>query len=248
MKIREIMTKLQLYELVSKVKKELDITEQDYPINIFNLCSYYSNVVIKEVDFHTKDLRGLVHIAENKNENHVILVNKNKTFEEKNYHGTHEFMHIITIDNSPGTTLRCFDKIRPNQNAYIEWLANEGAAELMMPYREILPLVKEASEHFCLSALPIHQLTEQLSYTYSVSTMVAHNRLNNLAYEIWQYLNGVEINDIEILSYNEQKKRNIQIDSLPDIENKMIRSVLSSRFSETQRPFFHYSSSYKFAI
>lgn len=242
------MNKRQLYELVSKAKRELDITEQDYPINIFNLCKYYSNVIIEEVDFHTKDLRGLVHIAENASENHVILVNKNKTFEEKNYHGAHEFMHIITNDNAPGTTLRCFDKIRPNQNTYVEWLANEGAAELMMPYREILPLVKEESDFFSLSTLPIHELTKQLSYTYSVSTMVAQNRLNNLAYEIWQYLNGVEIDNIEILSYNEQKKRNIQIESLPDIENKMIRSILSSHFPEPQRPFFHYSSSYKFAI
>lgn len=82
-------------------------------------------------------MRGIVRIAKNRDENHVILLNENKSFVEQNYHGFHELTHILTVDE-PGTTLNCFGNTRPNQNSYIEWLANEGAAEFLMPYKEIL--------------------------------------------------------------------------------------------------------------
>lgn len=245
MNLKFTMRKRDLYELISKEKQRLHITQRDYPINIFELCKRFSNVVIKEVNFITKDLRGLVRIASNKNENHVILVNSNKTFEEKNYHGTHEFAHILTITDSPGTTLQCFEKIRPNQDTYIEWLANEGAAEFLMPYREVLPFVKKESESFDESSLPILDLTERLSSMYNVSFTVAQNRIRNLSYEIWQYLHGFNIDEIEILSKSEQVKKNIHIEALPEIENNMLFKLWAS---EPQQPFFYYSTSYRFAI
>lgn len=239
------MKKRQLYELISNEKQRLHITQQDYPINIFELCKKFKNVVIAEADFQTKNLRGLVRLASNKDENHVILVNGNKTFEEKNYHGTHEFTHILTIKDSPGTTLQCFDKVLPHQDSYIEWLANEGAAELLMPYKEVLPFIKRESQSFNESTFPILDLTEQLSSMYNVSFAVAQNRICNLSYEIWQYLHGFNIDEIEILSKSEQIKRNINIETLLDVENNMFKKLWSH---EPQQPFFCYSTSYKFAI
>ena len=52
-------------------------------------------------------MRGIVRIAKNRDENHVILLNENKSFVEQNYHGFHELTHILTVDE-PGTTLNCF--------------------------------------------------------------------------------------------------------------------------------------------
>lgn len=60
-------------------------------------------------------MRGIVRIAKNRDENHVILLNENKSFVEQNYHGFHELTHILTVDE-PGTTLNCFGNTRPNQN------------------------------------------------------------------------------------------------------------------------------------
>ncbi len=191
-------------------------------------------------------MRGIVHIAENKKENHVILLNANKSQIEQNYHGFHEFTHILTTDE-PGTTINCFEKIKPNQNTYIEWLANEGAAEFVMPYREILPIIKEESKSFDSYSYPVCGLIEYLAYKYNVSTIVAKNRIVNLSYEIWQHINGVNIDDIEIMSFAEQKRNNIHVDSLLDIEDYKHAETYFSE-NETPKPFFSYSNSYKLAI
>lgn len=245
------MNKRQLYELVAKTKTILNISALDYPINIFELCKKTKNVVIREADFKTNDLRGLVHIADSSKYNHVILVNQNKVFVEKNYHGTHEFMHIVTAKNKPGSTIQCFEKIRPNQDSYIEWLANEGAAELLMPYKDVLSFVKSKSSHFNEDFLPIYTLVHDLCERYLVSEIVAQNRLDNLSYEIWQYLKGIELEDIEVISRSEQQKRGIKIDSLVDIENRIGQECFATKglinISDI-KPFFCYSKDYRFAI
>lgn len=47
------------------------------------------------------------------------------------------------------------------------------------------------------------------------------NRIENLKYETFQYLNGTPLSDIEILSNSQQRKRNITVKSLNDIENDL---------------------------
>lgn len=123
-------------------------------------------------------MRGIVRIAKNRDENHVILLNENKSFVEQNYHGFHELTHILTVDE-PGTTLNCFGNTRPNQNSYIEWLANEGAAEFLMPYKEILPIIRNESKTFDEHSMPIFDLSEKLSNMYNVSTVVVQNRISS---------------------------------------------------------------------
>lgn len=104
-------------------------------------------------------MRGIVRIAKNRDENHVILLNENKSFVEQNYHGFHELTHILTVDE-PGTTLNCFGNTRPNQNSYIEWLANEGAAEFLMPYKEILPIIRKVIEDGIIEQSELDYLLE----------------------------------------------------------------------------------------
>lgn len=145
-------------------------------------------------------MRGIVRIAKNRDENHVILLNENKSFVEQNYHGFHELTHILTVDE-PGTTLNCFGNTRPNQNSYIEWLANEGAAEFLMPYKEILPIIRNESKTFDEHSMPIFDLSEKLSNMYNVSTVVVQNRISSLSYEIWQYLSGrTYMNNLQIFN------------------------------------------------
>lgn len=43
-------------------------------------------------------------MAENNDENHVIIENCNKAVEEQNYHGAHEFMHLF-CDGNDGTKI-----------------------------------------------------------------------------------------------------------------------------------------------
>lgn len=82
-------------------------------------------------------------MAENNDENHVIIVNCNKAVEEQNYHGTHEFMHLFCDENDGTKIFSCFDAVKPNQNPYIEWFANEGVAEFLVGYKTFIPLFSE---------------------------------------------------------------------------------------------------------
>lgn len=193
-------------------------------------------------------MRGIVRIAKNRDENHVILLNENKSFVEQNYHGFHELTHILTVDE-PGTTLNCFGNTRPNQNSYIEWLANEGAAEFLMPYKEILPIIRNESKTFDEHSMPIFDLSEKLSNMYNVSTVVVQNRISSLSYEIWQYLSGTDIDKIQLMSHPEQQRKGINVDSLLDIENKMFDACWNYEQTKVPiKPFFFYSKDYIFAV
>lgn len=208
----------------------------------------FKNVKIKTLPFSTYDLRGIVRIAKNRDENHVILLNENKSFVEQNYHGFHELTHILTVDE-PGTTLNCFGNTRPNQNSYIEWLANEGAAEFLMPYKEILPIIRNESKTFDEHSMPIFDLSEKLSNMYNVSTVVVQNRISSLSYEIWQYLSGTDIDKIQLMSHSEQQRKGINVDSLLDIENKMFDACWNYEQTKVPiKPFFFYSKDYIFAV
>lgn len=214
---------MELYGIVTELKNQFNITPFDYPLNIFELCKRISNVEIQAVPFITPDLRGMVSIAKNDEEIHAILVNKNKSFEEQNFHGFHELMHIPTADQ-PGTILRCFDTTKPNQDSYLEWLANEGAAEFVVPYKMLLPMIK--SELFAMTTgIGTWNFCEEHSKDFYVSPIVIQNRIDSLKYEIDQYLNGIPLDQIEILSNNKQKKRGISIKSLVELENERLRKI-----------------------
>ncbi len=205
------------------LKEKLGLSNIDFPLNIFEACGRTSNVCIEAISFVTPGLRGMVKIASDHNENHVILVNGNKSKEEQNYHGFHELIHIITTDE-PGATIECFDKVKPCQDTYIEWLANEGAAECLIPYKKLLPLIKENYKSMT-NGFGTYDFCESNSSRFGVSPIVMQNRLNSLKYEIHQFINGTPLNDISVLSNTQLNKRNIQIKSLVDLENERLTKM-----------------------
>lgn len=205
------------------MKQQFNINPSDYPLDIFEVCKHIKNVDIQAVPFHTADLRGMVSLAKDKSDIHAILVNSNKSYEEQNFHGFHELMHIPTVDQ-PGTLLRCYDTIKPNQDSYIEWLANEGAAEFVVPYQMLLPMIK--SEYFSMTTgAGTWNFCEKHSKDFGVSPIVIQNRIDSLKYETYQYLNGIPLDQIEILSNNKQKKRGIDIKSLVELENERLHEM-----------------------
>ena len=51
-------------------------------------------------------------------------------------------------------------------------------------------------------------------------------RIKSLKYEIFQYLNGIPLNEIKIMSDREQKNRNIHVKSLIDVEENLTHQAL----------------------
>ena len=212
--------------MISELKEQFNIKPYDYPLDIFEICERILNVDILAVPFKTPDLRGMVSIARNDEDKHIILVNSNKSREEQNFHGFHELIHIPTADK-PGTTLNCFDKVKPNQDSYLEWLANEGAAEMAVPYKILLPMIK-SEIHEMLIGNGTWAFCEKHASDFGVSPIVLQNRIDSLKYEIQQYLNGIPLDQLEILSISKQKKRGIVVKSLVDLENERMIQMWNS--------------------
>lgn len=196
------------------------------------MCSEIGDVEIKAVPFNTRDLRGMVSLAKNDKENNVILVNSNKSFEEQNFHGFHELMHIPTVDE-PGTILRCYERVKPNQDSYLEWLANEGAAEFVVPYKILLPIIKNKYSDL-IQGFGTWDFCNEYSYKFGVSNTVMQYRIETLKYEIDQYLNGVALDEIEILSKRKQDDRGIIVQSLVEMENQRL-SVMWNKTHNTKQ-------------
>jgi Zn-dependent peptidase ImmA (M78 family) len=206
------MSKKDLYVSVDNLKRKMRIKSFEYPLNIFDICqNRLINIEIGLANFRTHDLRGMAIISEDtRRENHVILVNANRSQVEINYHGSHELMHIIMQKNVAGQTFKCYDNVKPLQNSYIEWQANEGAAEFLVPYKMLLPLVKDNFDDIC-SCIGSYGFCEKYAPLFGVSTIVMQNRLNSLSYEINQYMKGVPLHNVRILSRYQQLKFGIHV-------------------------------------
>lgn len=112
----------------------------------------------------------------------------------------------------------CFEKARVNQNTFLEWQANEGAAELLVPYKSFVPeaanLVhllenKDYSSFYCLKM--------ELCDKYFISDIVLQNRIEGLMYEIQQYRCGTSLNNLRLLSKNKQQKLGIEVTSFKQL-------------------------------
>lgn len=114
-----------------------------YPLDIYEICKKLDKIEIAAIPLKTPGLRGMAKLADETSDINCILVNSILSQPEQNFHGTHEFMHTIFENGKTGTTFKCYDRVMPFQNKYTEWVANEGAAELLVPYKEFIPLFFE---------------------------------------------------------------------------------------------------------
>ena len=225
--INQYIDKELLYKNVQEIRKCLSITFNNYPLNIFDICKRIKDVEIGVVPFKNQNLKGMVTIAQDENDNHVIIVNGNKTKEEQNYHGCHELLHIWFRSVEPGMSLNCFEKCKPHQNTFIEWLANEGAAELLVPFKMFLPLIKENKEEM-LKGCGTYEFCEKYAEKFNVTSIVLKNRLNALKYEIYQYIEQeVDLDNIKFLSKTKQENLGINIKSFNDLENERFLSLIN---------------------
>jgi len=59
----------------------------------------------------------------------------------------------------------------------------------------------------------------QLAHDFNVSDCVMEYRFESLKYEIAQYLNGISLENLKIMSKKQQEQMGISVKSLNDIEN-----------------------------
>lgn len=197
-------TKEDLYKALDIVRYKRDINRMKGNPNFYKDCASSSDINVLVHDLLDRELRGfaLPH-------KQTIVLNSLRTDTEKNFDCAHEFVHLFLHKNEDYNAFDCRDR---EQVPYIEWQANEGAAEILIPYRTFIPEFL-AGFHNCTNKQEYWKLINYFSSKHNVTHSVVRNRIDSLKYEINQYENGIKIANLQILSSRQQQANNIYIPS-----------------------------------
>lgn len=188
------MTKSELYFQVEALRKRVGL-ESRPPYNSKVLCTTLFGLNLDVLDFKTPKLRGMSHIP-----SHSVLIDGKRSAEEQNFYCMHEIMHHMFHKDRPTKSYSSYEETQADQDPFIEWQANEGAAQFLMPYQTFIPDYIQTSKHFAHEAFSQVEVIEALSKKYFVSEKVISNRIDSLNYEIYQVLHEVDIININICS------------------------------------------------
>lgn len=218
-------SKENLYNEIHRLKHSMGFEPEEYNIDLTSYCK--TKIHLEELNFTTKKLRGMAVVGDSENKD-IILLNANRTHTEQRFDCGHEVVHLAFHRNIKQKIFNCLDEPTIKQDSYLEWQANEGAAEFFVPYRSLLPLVKSRYEE--LDSWAVMQFFKaELAETYNVSLGVIHYRLESLKYEIAQYVSGISIDDVKILSHTQQAKKKIKVSSINDKEMQLYLSEFYSQ-------------------
>ena len=215
--------KQQLYEDVVRIKTFLGFHALQYGINLVKEYETFG-IKVEAVPFKTPGLRGMAAVGE-KPDPDIILLNNARSRKEKNFDCAHETMHLGVHRHTGRKTFNCYSITMPDQDPFLEWQANEGAAEFFMPYRKFIPMLREAVGNRPTRAV-VDYFVEMSSDTFIVPQTSVRYRLESLKYEILQFYAGVDLADIKILSVRQQKRQGIYLPSLNDIPDAAPLDIL----------------------
>jgi Zn-dependent peptidase ImmA (M78 family) len=213
--MHNIYDKATLYLRIEEHRNRLGICNSDYPINIKEVCSNSKHIVVRECPFKTPGLRGIATKRTVFDGTDIILLNSNRNENEKNFDCGHEMIHLLEHRNAKAQTFHCFEKTMPNQNSFMEWQANEGSAELIVPYRKFITDfcsdIKLAIKMGINYERNINAIPEVYADNYKVTPSFIRNRIRNLQYEICQHYHGTAINNLDIKSRHQLKSQGIDL-------------------------------------
>lgn len=213
-------SKSSLYEEVERFKSSMGFDYLQYNIDLITLCKEYIKLDLEELNFSSRALRGVAVIGDEQH-NDIVLLNKKRSYIERTFDCGHEVMHLFLHRNSKVQTFNCTDFPSVKQDPFLEWQANEGSAEFFVPYKSLLPMIKERYRE--LNSLEaIRRFKFELSEHYNVTMKVIEYRIESLKYETQQYICGTLLDEIDIMSKSQQSKKKIKAYSLNDKENDFL--------------------------
>ena len=127
-------------------------------------------------------------------------------------------MHYAFHRDGKVQAFQCYYETMPSQDTFIEWQANEGAAELLVPYRLLMPEIERYYSSF-YTFRGLLRFRGHMASKFNVSPIVIRTRLESLRYEISQYLGGTPIPDLRVLSNSQQMKLGLGASSLNEVED-----------------------------
>ncbi len=195
--------KKSLYDHVDHLRSRLGLSLYDHPVNTLDLCLH--TIAGIEVIHHSFDSAGFCGAAFAGDEINTIVLNSARSEIEQNFDCGHEIIHLSKHREENGGIFRCFEEA---QNSFLEWEANEGSAQLIVPYQDFIPRFVHAV--FVSPTCDTFMVPELLATYYHVSPRVVEIRMDSLSYEIDQYRCGVPVEKLELLSRRQQQKRGIR--------------------------------------
>lgn len=196
-------TKEILYQNIDSLRSRIGILSNHVPIDAKSLAyRCIQNVTVEELPFPSNRICGILYKG---NRSTSIALNTNRTSEMQNFDCMHELVHYFFHD-IPDCQRICFDRKhysrRIVQDSYIEWQANEGSAQFLVPYQDFIPRFSAMLDD--KSSLQSFNAQEVLAEHYRVSSQVIRNRIDSLAFEIDQYREGIPMSNIMLLSRRQQ--------------------------------------------
>ena len=191
-----------LYARVDQMRKNLGISSYDTTINTLEVCARKISDV--EIIYHNFDTSGLCGAAFAGDKENTIVLNNARSEIEQNFDCGHEMLHLVRHRHLNNGIFNCF---KQDQNSFLEWEANEGSAQFLVPYQDFIP------RFVALLEANTVDIQCRLAEHYRVTEQVINIRLNSLAYEIDQYRSGTSLDCLELLSRRQCKKRGITTSS-----------------------------------
>ena len=197
-----ILSKAKLYGIVTEKAAQLgfNVHAQNYKIDAMQLAMQVClNPEIKILEFSSIKVCGLLYKGQFAT---TIGLNARRSAAGKNFDCMHELIHYWLHDQS---TFYCLD----DMDDHMEWQANEGAAQFLMPYQSFIPNYCYLHDKLYASYAPRQAHDMQiatLAGSYMVGEMAVKFRMESLKSEIAQYINGVDIDKIRIVSSRNQRE------------------------------------------
>lgn len=200
--------KKKLYNEIDKLKYKLGINNNinSYPLDPLKIAkNSCQNLLIEKIPFSNSKICGILYKG---NTTTTIALNKQRDIPMQNFDCMHELIHYFIHDISY-CKLICSDNVI-KQDTYIEWQANEGAAQFLVPYQIFIPKFLELEEQYAQSYFEDDSI-DILSKIFNVTTGMIINRVNSLEHSILHYkINKQNIKDITkdllIISNTKAKK------------------------------------------
>lgn len=184
----------------------------NFPFNVRQLVER-EHIELSFIPFESDSIGAILY----KDSFSAILINANKSSLDQRFDLAHELIHFWF---HPSQTSFSFQKphLRDKEK---EWQANEGAAELLLPYKDFIPRFVRTAKFVEENYEPLEEIYNELSRFYKVAPIVVDYRIRNLESEILQYINGTPIERIILNHLSVRFDKN----KIPVIYRSLIRKV-----------------------
>ena len=194
------MDKAELYRLVDERRAALSISSPADPYQLARRLG----IAVSCYAFESRCLSGFLMRGETHSE---IVLNASGSPESRRFTAAHELIHYLLHG---GRQFLCGNTGLAEGNVgALEWQANQGAAELLMPYRVFLPFIKNIRSILLADEGRAFRL---IAKEFSVSLSTAQLRLRDLEPEFEQYCAGVPLEELQIVAASKMKMIHGSID------------------------------------